>query len=347
MLKVFHVPSHLAYAAALTGEHFRPVPSPTGAPLTVAQVVGLASWRFFDVLHLHTVELTTVDDLERLCRLARERDVRLVCTVHDLVPNIEADQLSHRKKLALIAQHADAMLTLTDVAAAELANGCRLGRAAVQVAPHGAALPLGLAAAATGTTGSRTVALYGALRPNRDVLAAVRAWRRLPATRRSRMRVLLRSVGPDDERRNAETLLALRSLAETEPALEVVVRPDFVPADELVRWLAPARALVLPYRQVTHSGQLELACDLGLPVLAPDVGTLRGQLEHNRAWAHPVVWYPTRDLAVPDRFAERLEELTRLPRLKEATRQAFLQRRRDERTDLLRLHQRIYEGAGS
>lgn len=229
MLRVFHVPSHLAYAEALTGERFGPVASPTGSPLMVAQLVALASWEFFDVLHLHTVELATVGDLEKLCRLARQRGVGVVLTVHDLDPNIEVCQRAHREKLSVVARRADAVVTLTGAAADEFASRIGLARAAVQVAPHGAALPLDLAAAAPKPAGFRALAVYGALRPNRDVLAVVRAWQCLPATQRPGLRVLLRSVGSTDEHRDGETLAILRRVAAEDPGLDLQIRPEFVP----------------------------------------------------------------------------------------------------------------------
>lgn len=40
---------------------------------------------------------------------------------------------------------------------------------------------------------------------------------------------------------------------------------------------APGCQRVLPYRHVTHSGQLEVAREIGLALLAPDVLTLRDQ----------------------------------------------------------------------
>ncbi|MGH3504122.1 MAG: glycosyltransferase [Nocardioidaceae bacterium] len=342
MIRVLHVPSHLAYVAMLSDDSFGPVSPPTRYPLTVAQLVRLQSWAFFDVLHLHSIELATAGDLELLFRLARGRNVRVVVTVHDVVPTIEADGPDYRHKLAVVVQRADAVLTLTRAAAAELA-GLVGPEPAAHVVSHGAALPLELALRASRTEDSRALAVYGALRPNRDVMTVVDAWRCLAAPRPP-LRMLLRSVGPPDERRYAETLTALREVAAVEPAMDLEIMPDFVPAQRLVRWLALAGALVLPYLRVTHSGQLELACDLGLPVLAPKVPTLRAQLVHNGARHHPVVWYPASELRSSTRFAERLAEVGRLYAVGERRRQAFLAHRRSERSELLGLHRSLYAG---
>ena len=88
MLRVSHLPAHLAYATMLADQDFAPVPSPTGTPLTAAQLVDLASWDFFNVLHVHTVELASVADLERLYEMAQRRGMRLVLTVTICTPTL-------------------------------------------------------------------------------------------------------------------------------------------------------------------------------------------------------------------------------------------------------------------
>jgi len=89
MLRIFHVPSYLTYVAKLAGPECAPVPSPVGQPLRLGALVALDSWDFFDVLHMHTVELAAGDEIERIASRATCEDKRLVFAAHDLVPNIE------------------------------------------------------------------------------------------------------------------------------------------------------------------------------------------------------------------------------------------------------------------
>lgn len=337
MLRIFHVPSHLAYAQALKGDSFSPVPSPTGQPLTVGQLVEQPDWGFFDLLHLHSVEFASPEDIQSLLRLLEERAVPLVVTVHDLVPNIESDGEAHSAKLAAVLERVGAVLTLTEPAAVEVGRWCPRG---VHVTPHGAGLPPAILQ--TPPRERTAFAVYGALRPNRDVLAVLSAWQLLDSASRLPLRVLLRSVGPADRDRDRHTLDVLRSAVASEPDLDVQVRSEFLCATELRQWLEQAAALVLPYRRVTHSGQLELACDLGIPVLAPDVGTLRAQLDVNGVPSHPSVWYPVEELASPGQLAMRLDSVARLPSVSEAMRQSFLRNRLEERDHALELHRRIY-----
>lgn len=341
------MPSHLSYAVALRADAFRAVRAPTGQPLTIGQLVALPSWDFFDLLHLHTVELATAGELDRLYSRAAARGVRVVLTVHDLLPNIEADSSTYRAKLRLAAHRSDVVLTLTRAAQEQLREDLRLDAAAagVIVAPHGAALSLDVAAKPRwASPEAPAYAVYGALRPNRDVLAVVRAWQLLTTEPRIRLRVLLRSVRPGDEVRDAPTLDSLRRLSSAEADLDLRVTSGFVSEEELVEWLAPASVLVLPYRSVTHSGQLELGRDLGLAVLAPDVPTLRAQLGRDSASMQRVRWYPRADLEVAELLAGHLTNVAELPLADEAQRQSFLQWRRDERVRLLDLHRQIYAG---
>jgi beta-1,4-mannosyltransferase len=53
---------------------------------------------------------------------------------------------------------------------------------------------------------------------------------------------------------------------------------DPLPLDDLCAALVRSDALVLPYRWGTHSGLVELAADLGVTVLAADVGHLAEQV---------------------------------------------------------------------
>ncbi len=149
----------------------------------------------------------------------------------------------------------------------------------------------------------RGLAAFGALRPNRDYVALVRAWRRLRAPRPP-LRLLVRSVDAADEVRYRHVLARLRRRQADElPGLTLDITTGMVPAADLVAWCRQSAVLVLPYRTITHSGQLELARDLGMPVLAPNVPTLRAQLTDTGARSCPVQWFTPGELKDPARFA--------------------------------------------
>lgn len=58
----------------------------------------------------------------------------------------------------------------------------------------------------------------------------------------------------------------------------VLLRPDFIPDNEVEVYFKAADVLVLPYRDIYQSGVLFLAHSFGLPVLAADVGSLRDEI---------------------------------------------------------------------
>lgn len=329
---VVSIPGHLSYVQnlglnrGLNGYTYRWPDTLTDLP-----------WSGMGVLHFHTVELFTFEELLACLDLARAHRIPVVMTVHDLVPNIESDLTEFRRKRDLVARAADAVITLTAEASARLFEETGV---AARVLSHGTALPLHVLELRAGRPTGDEWAVFGALRTNRDLATVVTAWRALSVSRPP-LRVLVRSVGPADEARDGALLDFLRESASTEKDLLVDIRPQSVPAEELCDWLAPAGTLVLPYRQITHSGQLELGRDLGLRVLAPDVPTLREQACLGPRW-DDTRWYPTASLARAPEFTNVLASLTSSPSRGRSEPASLLTWRRAEHVDLVAAHQNIY-----
>lgn len=307
MLRIFHVPSHLAYVAKLVAAEFAPVPSPLGRALRLGELAALDSWAFFDVLHVHTVELATIEEIERVASRATREGKRLVFTAHDLIPNIETDGAAFDHKTTLIAGHAAAVVTLTGTAAQHLTRRLNMEASPVHVVPHGTALPLQFVG---GSGDGEGIGAFGALRPNRDFVGLVRAWLMLPPPRPA-LRVLVRSLRERDRRRYATLLAELDAVRRFEPELTITTTMEMLTPSELVSWCQRSKILVLPYRWITHSGQLELARDLGLRVLAPEVPTLHAQLADGPHCQ--TGWFPARTLDEPERFAGYLRHALSLP----------------------------------
>lgn len=309
MLRIFHVPSHLVYASKLRGPGFIPVPPPSGRPLTVRALLALENWDFFDVLHMHTVELTDTGELAALQNSMRRRGKGLVFTVHDLVPGIESDLAAFHKKTQLMLDEAASVFTLTGVAA-DLVFA-RFGRRPI-VIPHGFAVePAIVSRSEPSRPKEREPALlaFGAMRANRQFVSMVQAWCTLPVGRVP-LDVVLRSVGSADRERYRAELIKLQKAAAENPDLSVEIIDRMLSQQELVDRCLKVDALILPYRSITHSGQLELARDLGIRVVLPDVPTLRAQLV---GAVHPCVWFPPATLSDPARFAPYLQQVEGLP----------------------------------
>lgn len=283
--RVLHIPSHMTYVQALRGS-YTPAAA-TGPSLRVSDLLAMADWDF-DVVHLHSFELVTLDELIRLRQRATEVGVAMVVTIHDLLPNIETSTDDFRNKVAYVATTADHVFTLTARAASEITTLAPRAKTP-EVTPHGPAISVD-AVPAVPAAGDGGLAVFGAFRPYRELGTLVRAWQRLGKSR-PRLRVLLRSVTAADHERDGDLLDLLKSIARADRRLSLTIAHTMLADDHLVDWLANASALVLPYSQITHSGQLELARDIGLPVIAPDIATVRDQFASGPRPDLPVVWF--------------------------------------------------------
>ena len=73
-----------------------------------------------------------------------------------------------------------------------------------------------------------------------------------------------------------------RQIEEQGIANRCVLRPEYVPFDEIGLYFRAADAVVLPYRAITQSGALQLAYAFAKPVIVTRVGALPETVEHGR-----------------------------------------------------------------
>ncbi len=224
----------------------------------------------FDVLHLHFgTESFGVEHLERTVAALRDARRPLVYTVHDLSNPQLADQAHHVAQLDVLIPAADALVTLTPGAAAEVQR--RWGRRA-EVVAHPSVLPLEVAAPAGRAGGERVVGVHlRDLRPNVDGPGATAALLRTVSGLRATGAAVTARIELHDVVRDPGARDAVRALCHGVPWATLVERPRPLDA-ELWRSVADLDVSVLPYAHGTHSGWAELCWDLGVAVAAPDVG---------------------------------------------------------------------------
>ena len=224
-----------------------------------------------DVVHVHFgYEGLPPAELRRFIDGVRRSDKALVVTVHDLRNPHDRDPAQHLAHLDLLVTSADAVLTLTPGAAAEIKK--RWSRDAT-VVPHPTLLTRSrlddsLPGLRSRSLGSRPVigihlkSLRTNLRePLRLVLAAVAGARDAGAI----LRVDVHDPGADPTVLGELNRYAERDLIELH-------RHDRFSDDELVAYLRALDVSVLPYQFGSHSGWLEMCRDLGVGVVAPDCG---------------------------------------------------------------------------
>jgi len=285
MTTVLHVPGNIEILAHSLSDDIRLAETGLRPPIRPESVLQLPSWSDFDVLHLHTVEFTDADTLDRLGHAAKQAGKRLVFTMHELRPNIESDVSAFDDKTRRITAMADKVLTLSEVALQMGSEQFGIPKDKMLVVPHGQ--PFAQLVTGTPSPGVRGIAAYGAMRTHRQYANLVRAWKAYDVATRPPLQLWIRSVAEFDENFYKDDLTELRKAADEEPDFKLRIRPTFIPTDELTDWLKPVDTLALPYDDITHSGQLELGLDLGLKVIAPDIATLRSQVAaHPRAESH-------------------------------------------------------------
>jgi hypothetical protein len=207
-----------------------------------------------DVLHVHFgMESSTSAELEAVIAALRASGTPLVYTVHDLENPQLTDQAVHLEHLDLVVPAADALVTLTAGASAEIER--RWGRRA-RVIGH-----------------PRVVVHLRDLRPNIDGIGIVRS---LAAASDLLDRPLRVVVDVNENVRDEAQLAAIMQVVDAAPAL-TVHRHARYDDDALEASLAAAAVAVLPYRFGTHSGWAELCWDLGVTIATPPVGYVAEQ----------------------------------------------------------------------
>jgi beta-1,4-mannosyltransferase len=232
-----------------------------------------------DVFHVQFgFDTCTPDGLRELVGVLRRRGIPLVVTVHDLRNPHHADRREHDAQLDVLVPSADAVLTLTAGAAAEI--GRRWGVEAVVLPhPHVVDLPLARAlrdrpASGPWTVGLHVKSLRASMDPATILPTLVDEVRSMPGAR-----LLVNGHRDVLDERGARRDAALASYlrdAERRGDLELHVH-DYLSDDELWDYLARLDVSVLPYRFGTHSGWLEACRDLGTAVVAPDCGYFADQ----------------------------------------------------------------------
>jgi beta-1,4-mannosyltransferase len=219
------------------------------------------------------------EQLRELVGLLEEIGKPLVYTVHDLHnPNHEEHDL-HAEQMTVLVEAADALVTLTDCAAAAIER--RFGRGA-EVIPHPHVVPLDLLEGRYGSPrrpgGPPVVGVHlKSMRANMVGVPLLAALTGGGPIGRSRLRVDVHAEiwEPQAPAFRGDLRTTLEHLAGHD-ALDLHLH-NYFSDTELYDYLASIDVAILPYRFGTHSGWLEACRDLGTAVVAPDCGCYADQ----------------------------------------------------------------------
>ncbi len=251
--------------------------------------------RRYAVWHLHWPEnfLSKQDILNAFARAkalllqmdwARKQNLKIVWTVH----NLAAHEQLHPKLEAwfwgAFLQRLDGYISLSK-AGMEAAQERfpQLRNLPGFVIPHGhyrGEYPDHIsspdARAALGISGhSRVVLFFGQIRPYKNLVQLIQAFRQLPDSE-----TVLYIAG----RPHPPSLIeVLEAEAATDPRVQL--HPNFIPKDQVQVYLRAADLVVLPYREVLNSGSALLALSFDRPILVPGKNSLSEiQAQVGEAW---------------------------------------------------------------
>jgi glycosyltransferase involved in cell wall biosynthesis len=290
----------------------------------------------FDVMHVHFgFDAVSPDDLARVASSLRRHGKPLVLTVHDLRNPHHHERELHDAQLGVLVEAADALITLTPGAAAEIAErwGCE---ALVVPHPHVVEEPR-LSRPRVPHRGYVIGVHAKSLRAGMDPLPVIeQIVATLPEMPGARLRVDAHTdvMTPGGPRHASDLEPRLRELAATD-GVDLRVH-DYFSDDELWDYLQSLDVSVLPYRFGTHSGWLEACHDLGTTVVAPDCGHYADQ--------RPCLLYSAPG-SLPDDGAPTLRDALLRAYHERPSWRAEPEERRRERHDVSRAHEQVYADA--
>ena len=277
-LRILHIPGRTPYARKLRGDTFSIINETTSNGVAVPRDASFewvrrqATLDFFDVLHIQSLELAELPAIEEVLQRAASKGKGIVITIHDAGPLFPDDGDAFAKGINLACKFAKGVVTLTDCARQEISSRFGLSSANISIIPHGSVLPISHHLWTRKSVRNQffSLGMFGGVRPNRSFLTAtVNALYGLESEV-VRVKILSRGLNPIELEYGSEGL-QLAFLAASDPRLSFKLSP-FPDDDEIADFVSSLDVLVLPYLFGTHSGQLELAMDLGVRVIAPGFG---------------------------------------------------------------------------
>ena len=235
------------------------------------------------ILHQHQCVL-----LERgwrselnLLRWCRRRGVKIVHTVHNLLPH--SNRAFHKPLYSELYHLADALICHDDDTASELNHEFRISARRIHVVPHGPLFadvprisPLECRKELGWAPGARVFLALGVLGRYKGLDILLEAWedfvRSLPKAPMPML--VIAGNGPESEKK---VLVVLgRQLPSRSETLRLDLR--YIPASQIPLYQHAADVLLYPYRDITTSGALLTGLNYCKPIIASDLPPFREYL---------------------------------------------------------------------
>jgi glycosyltransferase involved in cell wall biosynthesis len=231
-----------------------------------------------DILHVQYLPLLTWRFSPEwwFLKFCRWRGMRIVLTVHDLVPHDTANQHTH--VFRQLYQWVDALICHSENIREQLTRSFAVPFNKISVIPHGPFFydcgPL--RALAPGKQPRRYILWQGIILPYKGVDLLLRAWQ-LVETRIVDLDLVVLGTGAP------ELTARLGTLAKELGLTRVQFRFEFVSVATLTDAYQRATGVVYPYRAITTSGALATGLALGKAIVASDLPVFRESLAPGEA----------------------------------------------------------------
>jgi D-inositol-3-phosphate glycosyltransferase len=214
---------------------------------------------------------------------------KIVLTVHNVnqARRDAKDSLLNRLTLRVQYRLANHIFVHTEAMKKELLEDFKVRGGAVTVIPFGinnavphTDLTTAEAKRQLGVRdGEKAILFFGRLRPYKGLEHLLAAYQQL-TTRRANYRLIIAGEPKKgSEEYQDEILQTIRGIDHQE---RMICRFQFIPDSDTELYFKAADVLVLPYKEIFHSGVLFLAHSFGLPVVAADVGPFREEIVEGR-----------------------------------------------------------------
>jgi glycosyltransferase involved in cell wall biosynthesis len=235
------------------------------------------------ILHLHQCVL-----LERgwrvelaFLRWCRRRGVKIVHTVHNLLPHLTKP--FHESLYTELYHMADALICHDDETAGEVCRKFNISRSRIHVAPHGPLFgevpevsPVECRKVLGLKSDSRIFLALGVLAHYKGLDVLLEAWADLIRSTRSRPLpvLVIAGNGPAAEKGALEELAGRLGLNRETLRLEF----RYIPASQIPLYQHAADVLLYPYRNITTSGALLTGLNYCKPIVASQLPPFRDYL---------------------------------------------------------------------
>jgi glycosyltransferase involved in cell wall biosynthesis len=230
-----------------------------------------------DIVHFQSVNL-----IELIAVIgSRMIGGKVVFTIHNVMPRHQKLYLYHKFIYRMMYSLCHKIIIHSEKGKEEIIDLYKVSSEKIHVIPHGdykffipeKQISKAEAKSILGFTEDvKTILFFGAIRPNKglkDILLA------LPYIKEQVSNVMLMIVGEMMENYNSYREV----IVEKQIRNEVFEKLDYVPNEDVAFYFFAADLVVLPYKEITQSGILQIAYAFGKPVVATDLGGFREAIE--------------------------------------------------------------------